>query len=49
MATVGQFKVAKDTPLQARAVRAVATALEGERRVFYGSPPQWGLPRTPQE
>jgi hypothetical protein len=37
------------TPLQARAVRALATALKGERRIFCGHFPQWGLPDTRQE
>lgn len=32
------------SPLQARAVRAMAVAMEGGQRIFYGHFPQWGLP-----
>jgi hypothetical protein len=34
------------SPLQTRAVRAMAMAMEGGRRIFYGHFPQWGLPDT---
>jgi hypothetical protein len=34
------------SPLQRRAVRAMASALEDGRRIFYGHFPQWGLPGT---
>src|SRR5207245_213779 len=36
----------KLSPLQRRAVRAMARAMEGGRRIFYGYFPQWGLPDT---
>jgi hypothetical protein len=34
------------SPLQTRAVRAMARAMEGGKRIFYGFFPQWGLPET---
>jgi hypothetical protein len=37
-------KAAALTPLQQRAVRGLAEALEGGKRIFYGSFRQWGLP-----
>jgi hypothetical protein len=37
------------SPLQARAVRAIAKVVEGERRVFVGIFQQWRLPDTKKE
>jgi hypothetical protein len=34
------------SPLQRRAVRAMASAMEDGRRIFYGYFPLWGLPET---
>jgi hypothetical protein len=34
------------SPLQRRAVRAMASAIEDGRRIFYGYFPLWGLPET---
>jgi hypothetical protein len=34
------------SPLQTRAVRAFAHAAQGEKRIYAGSFPQWGLPET---
>jgi hypothetical protein len=34
------------SPLQQRAVRAMASAMEGGRRIFYGAFGSWGLPET---
>jgi hypothetical protein len=34
------------SPLQRRAVRALASAMEGGRRIFYGLFRMWGLPET---
>jgi hypothetical protein len=34
------------SPMQARAVRAMAKAMEGSRRIFFGHFPYWGLPDT---
>jgi len=37
-------KASELSPLQLRAVRALASALSGERRIFYSSFSRWGLP-----
>jgi hypothetical protein len=34
------------SPLQKRAVRAISSAMEGGRRIFYGVFQDWGLPET---
>ena len=34
------------SPVQKRAVRAISSAMEGGRRIFYGAFPLWGLPET---
>jgi hypothetical protein len=36
------------SPLHRRAVRAMASAMAGERRIFYGLLRMWGLPETSQ-
>jgi hypothetical protein len=36
------------SPLQRRAVRAMASAMAGERRIIYGLLRLWGLPETSQ-
>jgi hypothetical protein len=43
------LKASDLNPLQARAVRSMAKAMEGGRRIFYGAFPQWGLPDTVRE
>ena len=43
------LKASDLTPLQTRTVRAMAHAMKGGRRIFYGSFPQWGLPDTVRE
>ena len=49
LATKPPLKIGDLPPLQARAVRAMARAMEGGRQIFYGFFPQWGLPATMRE
>jgi hypothetical protein len=44
-----QLRAADLSPLQQRAVRVLAAAMEGGRRIFYGHFPCWGLPDTMRE
>jgi hypothetical protein len=43
------LKASDLSPLQERAVRAMARAMEGGKRIFYGFFPQWGLPETARD
>jgi hypothetical protein len=45
----GVWEASKLSPLQARAVRALAKAVRGKRRIFYGGFSDWGLPETSRE
>jgi hypothetical protein len=44
-----QLRASDLSPLQHRAVRVLAAAMDGGRRIFYGHFPCWGLPDTMRE